>query len=311
MCSECADHEPSCLFCGLLCGGTCDDPDSCETCWIDKNDPAFAEDPAYEEGREELNLSCLECECLCECHDDERDGMGMRFEHGVLKDCDLDPPYERSGIFPFLTLPGEIRDQIYGYAFLQDGNRRQDGNGFHRGSIHTSLLATCRQIHNEAGDMPLSVNQLSFENVLRALDFVGFSLAATQRHLLTTVNIEFFWPEHLHPGWDVLLRELGKLPLTHLSLMIKGGIPKEALLGHNCFVNRIALHIKGLESFDVTLGSGRIPQKSKMVIQEEMREVLIEGYTRPKQPKSKGKRGATTETGGSKKKVKQTKALVS
>ncbi|KAK4696366.1 hypothetical protein P7C71_g1534, partial [Lecanoromycetidae sp. Uapishka_2] len=68
--------------------------------------------------------------------------MGIRFEAGVQYYEDDGPPFERKGVFPFMELPGEIREKIYGYTFLQEGLQRQHPSTKHRGFIHTNLLRT-------------------------------------------------------------------------------------------------------------------------------------------------------------------------
>lgn len=262
MCSECGeDHEPVCFFCGVDCYGNCEDQDTCPSCWTGKNDPMGL---FMDEFDEEAHFECMEEECLCGCHDDDRDEMGLRYEHGVLKNDEDDPPYIRKGTFPFLKLPGEIREKVYGYAFLQDGTRREIESTNHRGTIHTALLGTCRQVYKEAGHLPLSLNKLNFPSALYALDFLGFIMVPTQKTLVTAIHIEFYFHEFNSPTWSLLLRQLAKLPITQLSLTIKGGYAKEALLGHQCFSNRLAAYMKGLKSFDVTLGSGLITKKIKV-----------------------------------------------
>ena len=262
----------------------------------------------FEELDEELMDECMDDGCTCNCYDDMWESIGFRLEAGALIEEDGDGPYERKGVFPLLTLPGEIRDKIYGFAFLQSGTQRlQSGtrdSGFvnHRGSIHTALLGTCRQVYKEARHLPLTINKLCFSNPLFALDFLGFKLAPTARELVTGMHIEFYYSEFSNSSWRLLLREMGKMPLTHLGLTIKGGFPKEALLGHYCFTDRFKC-LKGLNSLDLVLGSGRISDKAKKEIAEEMKEKLIQGYRRPKESrkssKSKSKRTKPSGSDGS------------
>lgn len=254
---------------------------------------------------------CMEESCRCECHDEMYADMGMRFEHSVLwNEDDEGYNYVREGVFPFLKLPGEIRDKIYGLAFLQDGNRRDLPNKHHRGTIHTALLGTCRQIYNEAGHLPLSLNTVNFSSALYGLDFLGFSLVPSRKELVTSVHIEFYYPEFSTTSWQLLIKHLAKMPITHFGLTIKGGYTKEAFLGHKCFANRFAAVMKGIKSFEVILSSGLIGKKAKEAIQEEMRETLIEDYKRPKETKSKkAKRNATSETGDKKPAKKAKKGI--
>ena len=203
--------------------------------------------------------------------------MGYRFEAGVLFEDD-GPLYKRRGIFPFLDLPGEIREQIYGFSFLQDGKQRKAAS--HRGSIHTALLGTCRQIYNEARHLPLTINTLC----LSANEFLGFSLAPTQKDLVTSIHIEvnmmYFQKDS---SWELLMRELAKMPISHLGLTVKGGVRKEEIkeeiLGHTGFTNSFKV-LKGLKTFDLILGSAFIKAKDKEEIQEEMRETLLKPVLR-------------------------------
>lgn len=306
MCSECGEeHEPICDYCGDSCFGQCDDPDVCHNCWYLNciNWDQDLIDPFPEEALEE----CIDEDCHCKCHEDMWDDLDFRLEAGVLKTLeDHGPPYEREGIFPFLKLPGEIREKIYGFSFLQDGKQRKAPS--HRGSIHTALLGTCRQIYNEARHLPLTINKLNFGSALYAHDFLGFLLEATQRHLVTGMHIEFHMRDFSNSSWQLLMRELAKMSISHLGLTVKGGIPKEQLLGHTCFTNRFKV-LKGLKTFDLILASAHIKQKDKKEIQEEMREALIKGYKRPKElQKSKAKRAAPTDVvAGSRKAAKKAK----
>lgn len=253
----------------------------------------------------------MEESCKCECHDEMYADMGMCFDHGAVWNVGDDGyDYAREGVFPFLKLPGEIRDKIYGFAFLQDGNRRDTPAKHHRGTIHTALLGTCRQVWMEAGHLPLSLNTINFSSALYGLDFLGFSLAPSRKELVTSMHVEFYYAEFSTTSWELLIKHVAKTPITHLGLTIKGGYTQEAFLGHKCFASRFAAVLKEIKSFDVILSSGLIGKKVKDEIQEEMRETLIEGYKRPKQTKSKkAKRNATSETGEKKPSKKAKKAM--
>ena len=251
---------------------------------------------------------CEDAGCGCECHDDMHHDLGMRLEHGAWKIKEEDgPPFVRKGVFPFLQLPGELREKIYGFVFLQDGNRRN--SSYHRGTIHTALLRTGRLIYQEAGNLPLSLNTLNFSSALYALNFFGFLLMPLQEYLVTSIHIEFFYHEFSSPSWELLLCQLGKMPITQLSLTIKGGYTKEAFLGHKCFTARFTAEMKNIESFNVTLGSGLITRSVKEEIQEEMREAVVKGYKRPKKAKPKTKRGIGSESGDKKPAKKAKKAI--
>ena len=312
MCSECGDlHEPLCSYCGESCYGRCSDPDACPSCWSPGNDPLdFDEDEFLGDAFGE----CLTDECICQCHEDFFEDEGWRVEAGVLKKEEVHGlPYVREGVFPFFKLPGEIREKIYGYAFLQDGKQRKCAN--HRGTIHTGLLGTCRQVYNEARHLPLKINKLCFDSPVFAHDFLGFLLAPSQRDLVTGMHIEFYIGDFSNSTWSLLLRELTKLPITHLGLTVKGRFPKEIVSEHACFTNRFKV-LKSLKTFDLILTPSAISKADKRDIQETMRENLIKDYIRPKELKnSKAKRVASTKSneGSTKpaKKVKKGNGMVS
>ena len=273
-------------------------------------------DEIDDEMMDEAMDECITAMCKCVCHDDLYHEFGWTIEAGTLSmDEASEGPYQREGVFPFLTLPGEIRDRIYNFAFIQSGERRV-GSTHHRGEIHTALLGTCRQVYNEARHLPLTLNKLCFSAPLDAVDFIGFFLAPTQRELVTAMHIEFYYPEFSNSSWRLLLREMVKLPLTHLGLTIKGGYPKEALQGHECFADRFK-PLKGIKTMDVVLASGLISDKAKRAIVEELKENIITGYVRPKESKKgkKPRRAVFIESEGSSqvpvKKTKKTNKHVS
>lgn len=141
--SECSQHShdsPPCYYCGDTdCFGSCNDPDVCPSCWIYENVPTEYTHSYYDDEVEPID-TCMEVSCTCRCHADIYEDMGVRFEAGV--EWVDEPVYEREGVFPLLKLPGEIRERIYGYAFLQEGGQRKHPSTMHRGSIHTNLLRT-------------------------------------------------------------------------------------------------------------------------------------------------------------------------
>ena len=302
MCSECGeDSEPICDYCGDSCYGNCDDPDSCSSCWQSN---CFPWDPVYDDIDEELQDECIENHCACSCHE------GIRGELSYFDEAGNNQEFEREGSFPFLELPGEIREKIYGFSFLQDGMQRECAS--HRGTIHTALLGTCHQINNEARHLPLTINKLCFSSALSAHDFLGFLLAPTQRDLVTGMHIEFHTREFSNSSWQLLLRELAKMSISHLGLTLKGGVPKAQMSGHTCFTSRFKV-LKDLKTFDLTLGSAYINHKDKKDIQEEMREALIKDYARPKALKKKRAAPADVVVASSKaiKKAKKANASVS
>ena len=293
MCSECGEqHEPLCSYCGEACYGECDDTDVCPTCWVPANDPFDFDEAGFSD---EAIDGCLKDGCICMCHHEMFDDLGMRIEAGVLKlEHEHGLPYLRKGVFRFLNLPGEVREKVYDYAFLQDGKQRKCAN--HRGTIHTALLGTCRQINNEARHLPLTRNRLCFNSPLYALDFLGFQLAPTQRDLVTGLHVEFYIGESSNSSWTLLLRELSKMSITHLGLTIKGKFPLGAVSEHACFTNRLKV-LKNLKTFDLILTPTSIPKSEKKDTVETMREILIKNYIRPKEPgKSKMKRTANIDS---------------
>ena len=168
---------------------------------------------------DELLDQCIEEHCACNCHENMWEDLDY---------CDI-PNFFREGVFPFLKLPGEIREKIYGFSFLQDGMQRKCAS--HRGSIHTALLGTCHQINHEARHLPLTINKLCFSSAISAHDFLGFLLSPTQRDLVTGMHIEFHMRDFHNSSWQLLLRELAKMSISHLELTIKGGVPKTQFSG--------------------------------------------------------------------------------
>ena len=293
MCSECGeDHEPICMYCGDTCWGSCADPDVCRSCWLPKNG-------GVEMWEEEDDLdACLHDDCRCQCHGEMWEEMGRRYENGVWYDDEDDgPPFVRKGVFPFLKLPGEIRDRIYGFAFLQDGESRSSSvvNGNHRGAIHTALLSTCRQIYKEASKLPLTLNMLDFRSSENALYFLGFQLAISQRSLVTSFHVELYGMEFHSPSWARLFSQLPNLKLSHLGLTVKGPCAKELFLTHTCFTNKLTSAVKSLKTFDITIGSSKITKADKEEIQEHLRTLLVEEYKCTELSQSPKKRSATND----------------
>ena len=97
MCFECGS-EYECGYCGDECFGACEDPDTCHTCWGWK----YLEDDYSDDG--EAIDSCIDSECTCACHVGIYEDLAMRFEAGVMFHDIEGPPYERKGIFHFLSV---------------------------------------------------------------------------------------------------------------------------------------------------------------------------------------------------------------
>ena len=151
---------------------------------------------------EDQLTECLHLDCRCKCH--PRLSARDYLEFGIFK-----PGFEAKGTFPFLSLPNELRQNIYLEAFLQSGSHRVSPN--HRGTIHTALLRTCRQVYEEAGHLPLALNQPCFKNANYAHDFIGFSLTAFTRPLFSSLVIELDFSELYGVALKLLLRRLANL----------------------------------------------------------------------------------------------------
>ena len=218
MCAECDGDDLFCSWCGEDCFGKCEDPDSCPSCWT----PLTLDMPFCQLAGEESEMeNCLDELCRCNCHNEIYEDMEYRWEAGVFKRGENDSePYIRKGVFRFLSLPAEVRKHIYKYTFAQEGKQRISPN--HRGTIHTALLQSCREVYKEAGDLPLTANQVCFGDPQSALDFIGFSLHKTVRHLLKSLHIEMGYCEWYAHSTNILLKRLPELPLSHLGITFKG-----------------------------------------------------------------------------------------
>lgn len=151
---------------------------------------------------------CFDHDCRCSCH--PRLSARDYLEFGLEKK----PEFVPKGTFHFLSLPNELRHQIYQDAFLQDGNHRVSPN--HRGTIHTALLRTCRQVYHEAGHLPLTLNRPCFMSASYAHDFLGFSLTSFTRPLFSGLVIELELGELCSIAWKLLLRRLADSRMKHM-----------------------------------------------------------------------------------------------
>ena len=280
MCWECED-DTVCWYCGNECYGTCDDPDKCPTCW--PLGPVDILEAEFDEAE-----SCLGDVCDCECHKIIR-------EADILLDNELDLPEHPSnvhaieGIFPFLSLPGEIREKIYGLVFAQKGNQRF--GQYHRGHIHTALLQTCRQINQEARHLPLKFNQISFPSPYQAVEFVGFKLKPRMYDLITKIHIEYHMYQDLHHAWCTLIPVLEKMKITHLALTIKGPVTENYIKGHTCTTERFK-GMKHLKTVKVEIPSAILTAKTKTECIEYITKKLIKA---PDPNVKKGKKRAAAE----------------
>ena len=266
MCSECEDAEVCCRFCGVTCGGTCDDPDSCPSCWTEEY---FGESF----GEEELD-GCYQGGCNCDCHGDWFNHHLRPIVYSGLQD---QTPFVRQGVFPFLMLAGELRDKIYHLVLQQTGKDRTSIN--FKGTVDTAILSTCRQINKEARHIPLTTTKLSFLTPFQALHFLGIQLAPNQRHLVKALHLQINgWADIYGVPLKHLMTEFGKIPLKHLSVTVTGAIDMECFKKNSAIEQRLLL-VRGLESFNILIGSGVIDAKDKKKIVEGMQRRMIEKGT--------------------------------
>jgi hypothetical protein len=69
-----------------------------------------------------------------------------------------------------VTLPGEVRDEVYGHYFRVEGGYVFDSNSekltaLDGGPIHLSLIQTCRSIANDTRHLPFRLNDISFSTL--------------------------------------------------------------------------------------------------------------------------------------------------
>ena len=262
MSSDNEEEGVICIFCGVSCEGTCDDPDACPSCW--------AED-YYGEwfGDAELD-DCYRGGCNCDCHSD---WFNLDVKPKGSFHIGNRTPYVRQGVFPFLKLAAELREKVYHLVLQQTGKKRWSTN--FRGRIDTAILSTCRQINKEARHIPLANTELFFTGPSQALHFLGFQLAPTQQHLVKALHFYINGWHDLH-GVPLghLIAELAKIELKHLSVTVRGALAKGEFTDHSCFQYRF-LELKDLKSFSLVIGSGIIEAKEKREIIESIQQRMI------------------------------------
>ena len=272
MCSECG--EPQCGYCGAFCRGLCDDPDSCPSCWLDQE---FDHDM---ETDSDIEVSeCMDDGCPCSCHSVVVDRLRKNWDFEIQTWKERDPaPFERKGAFPFLRLPGEVRNRIEYYALRQVGTYRLSPN--FKGKIDTAILFTCRTINEEARHLPLTINSLCFGSPTCALKFL-FQLQPRQRHLVTRLHLEIRGPGVIHdPTLLLLVQQLAKMEIVGLGITIMGACPAEYFQGHSCFVGLFD-GFKYLRTFDLVIGSYMLSSKVKAnIVKDVRRQVLKESKKR-------------------------------
>ena len=158
-------------------------------------------------------------------------------------------------------------------------NYRLPNSPYHRGSISTALIKTCKQIHYEAHYLPLTLNRLSFRNPLSAYVFCIFDYSPTTplTNLITSIDIEYSYFAPNHVVWQVLIAELAKRKLKHLGLTIAGGIIKQSIFENEGFIERF-LPLRGsLTSVDMRIGSDFVTRFEGKDCVEWVRRMLLRG----------------------------------
>ncbi|KAI9881297.1 MAG: hypothetical protein M1830_005583 [Pleopsidium flavum] len=271
MCSDCSDFDPECGFCGLNCHGDCDDPDKCLSCWYDE---------VYGDYDPDL---CGEIDCSCGCHEGDIESWRLE-EFNEMK------PKLQPGVFPFLKLPGELRNKVYHHNMKQYDRRRR--SFYFKGKIDTALLSTCRQVNKEARHIPLSINKLSFASPFHAYRFLGFGVASSQKQLVRSVHIDVHGMEDFHGLFvGYLLPELAKMSLKHLGVTLKGRIEADWFTKIKC-LEKCLTQVNGLTTFDLVIGSGVISKVAKDKIVDALRKKIVKDPGAANNPL---KRKATTD----------------
>ena len=242
----------------------------CSVCWR----RAIDDFPESDSGFEEELDHCMGLACQCDCHDDFLCGCELRFEGGVLWDLDEHNfPSERAGIFPFLSLAPELRKRTYGYIFIQEGLVRS--SQYHRGTIHTALLRTCRQIYKEASNLPLILNRPCFDNHVGILNFVGFCLTPKTRTQVTKIQLEMKIEDMYHPLWQQAVRRLQALPITRLGVTFRGGYTFETIMEHTRFLKLFG-EFNQLQDFNPSFASAKIDEQDKKRLIEEFCSTVLQ-----------------------------------
>jgi len=275
MCSDCEDFDPECSYCGLSCGGSSEDLDKCPSCWMQEIFDGYDPAPCFE--RDDG------VECKCDCHEEDieawKDVSGIPEEMYEQINEDLSKMYNpklQPGVFPFLKLPGELRDKIYHYHLKAYGHRRK--STYYKGTVDTALLGTCRQINKEARHLPLSINMLSFVSPFQAYRFLGFKVQPAQKQLIKSVHVDVHGIQDFHATFAhylvVELAKLSSLSLSHLSITLQGRIEADWFTKDRCF-EICLLEVKGLASFDLIIGSRVIKDVTKGKIVDALRKKLL------------------------------------
>ncbi|KAK3349242.1 hypothetical protein B0T25DRAFT_582220 [Lasiosphaeria hispida] len=119
------------------------------------------------------------------------------------RDSDMDeltPPPSQEAVFPFLELPGEIRNIVYG--FLLNPTNPHDMTGvsdFHPGKNFKSLMSTCRQIFTEATAFHYSTRTIRFFPTAAAMRWLHHGPGHRVRRLAIHIPMETY-PATTHPS---------------------------------------------------------------------------------------------------------------
>lgn len=197
MCSDCGEIQ--CSYCGEDCGGCCPDDETCPLCWTMDH---------YGEADEEAWDYCAETDCDCSCHDDmdRLDRICVESMMGEnVDETEMDTVMDAAGhvtkpktnqtaqgIFPFMTLPTELRNKIYKYVLKQSGDLRKRSTPFLKGTIDTAILYTCRQINRE-GMRFIAIPPISYTRLISFIQHGIFLLQSISLHSQMLLRLSDLW----------------------------------------------------------------------------------------------------------------------
>ena len=180
-----------------------------------------------------------------------------------------------------------------------------------------SLRNTC--INKEAKHVPLTINHLCFAGPLSTFHFLAFRLPSTVASLIKAIHIDYHYlgPHHevrsliwkpvclsecgslticdFCKVWTLLITELAKMDISHLGLTITGGLRKDSVIDHACFISRFA-PLSKLKTIDLKLDSAFVNAEERDECLEYMKKKLIKGYTATQKVVKKPKRTAPDES---------------
>ncbi|KAI9816378.1 MAG: hypothetical protein M1826_001845 [Phylliscum demangeonii] len=192
------------------------------------------------------------------------------------------PDFPRSGPFPFLRLPPELRDRVYREVVRPLENRHQ--GPYFRGRLDLALLSACRQVYQESRHIPFTFKFLYFDRVFNAYRLFTQRLAPFQKAAITSVKLDFEKSLELYELnlFSHLCTELGKTSLRHLALTIRERVYDiEGQFGPLSYPVEQMSSIKTLQKFDLELSYfGTSPEVNKRAT-KMIRSVLL---SKPKDP---------------------------